>query len=285
MVLYRVVGEDIDATGRVRSAPNAFTVTKGDSAASLTLADVLDGFPFDATKGSLFFYYPNDTSWRSLERESEAVPLVSGNTVRMRFLPDEHVASVGVDAVHAKLDPSDDAGAVPRRLSSGDGVSVSNVGAQIAKGFGKAKNLFASWARKGAEMAQKGAEMASKYASGTRMVIGNKEIFVKKKLAEGGFSEVFVAVDTEGEKFALKKCLVQEKNQLASAKREMAAHRAVSSPNVLKLIASCVVDSKRVPRAKEAFMLFPPLRCWHAVGSHGARSEQARDDRSHRVAL
>ena len=60
-----------------------------------------------------------------------------------------------------------------------------------------------------------------------------------KKIAEGGFSEVYIARGPSNESYALKKCRAQTSEQLAQLRREISAHGAVAdAEHILRLLAS-----------------------------------------------
>ena len=288
-VLYRVVGEDVAPVGSLggnkaaSAAPNAFTASSssGDPN-SLVLGDVMDCFPFAAAIDEMYFFVPGAKAWRTLSSQSDPVPLTGTKSnpyvVRMRYLPRAYASRVTPGAVHSPVIKDPVVGkekssaasrsaqkSTVRRNSSSNGVAVSTVGAQLAKGLGAAKSKLFAWARKGAEYAQTAKERAAeklKDFSGEHALIGNMEVTLRKKLADGGFSEVFIAIGADDKRYALKRCLLQEKSHLVSARKEIAAHNALGSDceHVLELIGAEIVASKKIPRAKVAMLLFPLFR-------------------------
>jgi serine/threonine kinase 16 len=69
--------------------------------------------------------------------------------------------------------------------------------------------------------------------------IGTLKVKVGKKIAEGGFSEVYMAKGMNNELYAVKKCRAQTPEQLSQLKREIAAHEvAQEAEHILKLFTS-----------------------------------------------
>jgi serine/threonine kinase 16 len=67
-----------------------------------------------------------------------------------------------------------------------------------------------------------------------------------KKLAEGGFSEVFFVRGPNNEQWALKKCRAQTSEQVEQLGREVKAHHLLlAEPHILRLIASDVIQEQR----------------------------------------
>lgn len=95
----------------------------------------------------------------------------------------------------------------------------------------------------------------SSTASGVR--IQDREYTVLRKIAEGGFSYVYAVRDNDrGNVYAMKRVLIQSKEQMKSVKWEVEVHRAFKHPNLLPLVGygveDSVSDSSRVAR-----LLFP----------------------------
>jgi len=108
--------------------------------------------------------------------------------------------------------------------------------------------------------------------------VGNHHLHILRKLGEGGYSVVYLAEETLPEaptasalptsstqippqprKYALKKVLAGEKEQLALAEREISAMKRElpKHPNLLPLIESQVVKAETYV----IYMLFPLMVC------------------------
>eukprot|EP00948_MAST-09A_sp_MAST-9A-sp1_P002848 g2848.t1 len=97
--------------------------------------------------------------------------------------------------------------------------------------------------------------------SGRSMVNINGESYqVEKKIAEGGFSEVFIARATRSNKrYALKWMFAQSKEILAEIKLEISMHEKVGNHNdyIMSLLGYHIGPSRKVARSKDVLMLFP----------------------------
>lgn len=106
--------------------------------------------------------------------------------------------------------------------------------------------------------ASKAVSRLSQQAGGGTVVIEGVKFAIQRKIAEGGFSTVYTVAGPDGKVLALKRCLVQNRETLQDVKREIFVHKQVlHSAALLRLVASQIGDSPRVPRAKEALLLFP----------------------------
>jgi len=110
-------------------------------------------------------------------------------------------------------------------------------------------NTFASWAKKGISEAMQTSETIS---------MPSRTIKMKKKIADGGFSEVFLVSDAgSGQSFAMKRCLAQTQEEVNSLRREVLVHQKTNHDHVLKLVDVLEEQSRRVATAKEIYLLFP----------------------------
>eukprot|EP00644_Phytophthora_capsici_P004447 jgi/Phyca11/565693/estExt2_Genewise1.C_PHYCAscaffold_190005 len=83
-----------------------------------------------------------------------------------------------------------------------------------------------------------------------------RTVVVSSEIAQGGFSFVYKARDTDtGEAFALKKVLCQTEEQVQLAKAEIKAHKAFAHPNIMPLSDYAVVSTG--PETFEYYLLFP----------------------------
>jgi len=93
--------------------------------------------------------------------------------------------------------------------------------------------------------------------------VNNRKFTVVKQLGEGGFSFVFLVKEstptthTPNERYALKRIRIQLPEQEERLKHEIAAHKAVNSPHVVKLLESQVVRERPNGPAVEGLLLLP----------------------------
>jgi serine/threonine kinase 16 len=149
-------------------------------------------------------------------------------------------------------------------VGSIDTAAAKEAVASAASGAAAGLAGFASWAKKGIAKAADvaAATVASASAGESFRLRSGRSVSVVKKLAEGGFSEVFLVRDSaggpHGERFALKRCLAQSAEDVRSLRAEMAVHkRCAGSDFVMQLLDSneeAVVERAGMTRV---VMLFP----------------------------
>lgn len=103
-------------------------------------------------------------------------------------------------------------------------------------------------------------------ATGSRYELGRYRVRVVKPLAEGGFSYVDLVYDeVTAQYYALKRILVQSKETMTAAQREVALHQQLSHPFVMSLLAHSIIPVQRPQQVKahEVLLLFP----YYAQGS------------------
>jgi serine/threonine kinase 16 len=101
----------------------------------------------------------------------------------------------------------------------------------------------------------------STVASSETVVVGSHTVAVERQLAEGGFSTVFlVRDDAQKKKYALKRMVVQSREQTEEAKWEIRVHRELDHPNILKIIDASIGPSPRNRSAQEVSILMPLAR-------------------------
>ena len=114
---------------------------------------------------------------------------------------------------------------------------------------------FSSFVSTASSKAQEAAALAKEKSQQVETV-GEYKVKVVRKLAEGGFSEVFSVRGPNNEPWALKRCRAQTSEQMAQLAREIKCHQLLlNEPNVLRLIASDVAPDGR-GRSQVRF-LFP----------------------------
>lgn len=136
-----------------------------------------------------------------------------------------------------------------------EGQSLKQVQASISKGTDAVQrglNTFATWARSGMK------EALDFVHASEAVELKQSRVVLEKKIAEGGFSQVFIA-RSNNQSYALKKCLAHGSDDLKDLMHEIKLHRAVKCPHVLELIDYGVVPSKQLPGAKEVHLLLPLL--------------------------
>eukprot|EP00935_MAST-01C_sp_MAST-1C-sp1_P001974 g1974.t1 len=93
------------------------------------------------------------------------------------------------------------------------------------------------------------------------VVVGERKLQTVKRIAEGGFSIVYLVRQTsdadKGKLFALKIVICQTDEQVEAARREMRVHTSCKHPNVLTLIDFDVVQNKNNRGHRDALFLFP----------------------------
>jgi len=144
--------------------------------------------------------------------------------------------------------------------SSAGGVSSTEVMFDVAAERAKKATAsfvagFSSFVATASSKAQEAAALAKEKSQQVETV-GEYKVKVVRKLAEGGFSEVFSVRGPNNEPWALKRCRAQTSEQMAQLAREVKCHQLVlTEPHVLRLIASDVAADGR-GRSQVRF-LFP----------------------------
>eukprot|EP00730_Choanoeca_flexa_P018667 TRINITY_DN9088_c0_g1_i5.p1 TRINITY_DN9088_c0_g1~~TRINITY_DN9088_c0_g1_i5.p1 ORF type:complete len:260 (+),score=12.58 TRINITY_DN9088_c0_g1_i5:644-1423(+) len=88
--------------------------------------------------------------------------------------------------------------------------------------------------------------------------INNRNVVVKRRLGEGGFSYVELVHEAATSSiFAMKRMACTDDEELEAAKREIAMYQAFNHPNLIRVIDHDVVQSKVEPGAHEVCALFP----------------------------
>ena len=99
------------------------------------------------------------------------------------------------------------------------------------------------------------------WALGSKFVFGQGKRTLKaiRLIAEGGFSFVYLAVDSStGQKYAVKKILVQTKEARKAVRWEVSVHRALGDhPNVMPLLDFSFSTAGSSKGGEEALLLFP----------------------------
>jgi serine/threonine kinase 16 len=204
----------------------------------------------------------NGEDWGYVVSDQDKVEFVDNEDVlRIKLLPlsgpqlklqvNSIKRSLGGKSMTAEMLPSNSAGkpssGKPGTLSSivppFDSKATQQVLADVADTAKKVSSImgatFSSWAKTASETVKEAA------ADKKLEQIGPVRFRVGKKIAEGGFSEVFIAKGANNESYALKKCRAQTSEQLAQLKREIAAHAAVEeAEHVLRLLASEISPSE-----------------------------------------
>jgi serine/threonine protein kinase len=135
--------------------------------------------------------------------------------------------------------------------------------------WGKIAGDFANFQEKASAKLNEAADLAkvkieeAKYRLQPPLVIGQHEVSIIKKLADGGFSEVFLAksVHDPNEKFALKRMVCQNGPAKADAKAELKILKAFSAhPNIITVLggtARTMVVPGQNYESMEVHFLFP----------------------------
>jgi len=111
---------------------------------------------------------------------------------------------------------------------------------------------FASWAKKGISAA------SSAMNTTETIRLPSRSVTVRKKIAEGGFSEVFLVHDDAcGTPYALKRCVAHSREDLKDLNQEITLHKKVSSEYVMKLVDHTEEQSKKLSSAREIMIVFP----------------------------
>jgi serine/threonine kinase 16 len=112
--------------------------------------------------------------------------------------------------------------------------------------------------------------------------VNHRKLKVSRLLAEGGFSFVYLVVDTkrEDERFALKKILSQLPEQSELARWEISVHNAFDHPNLMPLVDHATVA---LPSGAEEHRLLMPVfphgtLLDRALKSMGAGTRMAEKD-------
>lgn len=125
---------------------------------------------------------------------------------------------------------------------------------------------FTNWAKEATSKIQSVTELALENTLVTETIDHTYKVKLVKKLAEGGFSEVFVVKIISGgggsldanSNYALKKCKAQTKEHLAQFQKEINAHKLLKNqPYVLNLLASDVMQSSENRGLVIVRFLFP----------------------------
>lgn len=88
---------------------------------------------------------------------------------------------------------------------------------------------------------------------GHTLTVGSHRLVPLAQLGEGGFSVVLLCVDESGQRFALKRSIVQEPEQLETAKKEAALLRKLQHPNIIRFSGSEV--AQRLQGGSEVYVL------------------------------
>lgn len=80
-----------------------------------------------------------------------------------------------------------------------------------------------------------------------------RAVQVGRQIAEGGFSFVFEATDRRGQKYALKRIHVSDREGLQGCLREAGVHRSLQHPHLMPLLGLC--QEKTI-----VYMLFPYMK-------------------------
>ena len=162
------------------------------------------------------------------------------------------------------------------RVSAEERKSLKQVSVSITKGtdaMQRGLNTFATWARSGMK------DALDFVQSSEAVELKSSRVVLEKKIAEGGFSQVYIA-RSNSRSYALKKCLAHGAEDLRDLMQEIKLHRAVKCPHVLELIDYGVLPSKHLPGAKEVHLLLPLL---NETGSMYDQIEQYHSKRKTRA--
>eukprot|EP00164_Ancoracysta_twista_P005923 GFYU01008150.1.p1 GENE.GFYU01008150.1~~GFYU01008150.1.p1 ORF type:complete len:474 (-),score=126.12 GFYU01008150.1:131-1552(-) len=97
----------------------------------------------------------------------------------------------------------------------------------------------------------------SKPQPGEHVRVGDRALTIKKLVAEGGFSFVYLATDSAGEKYALKKILAQSPEQVKAVEWEIEVCNKLKHTNLLPLLDSGQRPHKKIAGAQDFFLLMP----------------------------
>ncbi|KAH9251972.1 hypothetical protein BASA81_010176 [Batrachochytrium salamandrivorans] len=209
------------------------------------------------SKGDTCFVW-NGAEWDCVQSEEQLVRFQELSCIRVRLLPPQTGARFKVVVAAAKPPP---AAAAPTAPPTKQEHTLDETLNQVG---GSLRNTFSSFAKSALSATDAVAKAVNDVSLvGEKRVeqIGAVRFRLGKKLAEGGFSEVFLAKE-EGENrpLAIKRCLAQTPEQLDQLKKEIRAHALFTdSPYILQLLASEVskpqVDGRLVHQVRFVFPL------------------------------
>lgn len=81
------------------------------------------------------------------------------------------------------------------------------------------------------------------------------KVLRQHKIAEGGFSYIYLATDKLNRKYALKRVICNDEEVVQNCKKEAEVHRRVSGENLLQMYGIKFVN--KPPKGKQCYMLFP----------------------------
>ncbi|NP_001087851.1 serine/threonine kinase 16 L homeolog isoform X1 [Xenopus laevis] len=122
------------------------------------------------------------------------------------------------------------------------------------------------------------------------ITIENKRYFFVQKLGEGGFSYVDLVEGVhDGRFYALKRILCHDREDRKEAQHEVEMHRLFNHPNILSLVAHCIIE--KGPKW-EAWLLLPFVKggtLWNQVETLRDKNNFLPEDRIvhilHRICL
>ena len=164
--------------------------------------------------------------------------------IRTRRSPENEKSSVTTSSKPVSGSASLTTSSLSAMVPPFDAKSTERVLSEVADTAKKVSSLmgatFTSWAKTATETVKEVAASEKKFEQ-----IGPIRIRIGKKIAEGGFSEVYIAKGPENESYALKKCRAQTAEQLAQLKREISAHSQVEDAEyIMRLLASDITPSE-----------------------------------------
>ena len=155
----------------------------------------------------------------------------------------------------------------PTFLSSGfDSRSTEKVLNDMAESAKKMSSLMGATLSSLAKTATETVKVVNDATTERRLEqVGSIKLRIGKKVAEGGFSEVYIAKGSQNEAYALKKCRAQTEEQLQHLKQEISAHqKVIDSEYILKLYASDISSTERGSIVRFVFP-FCDGGSWHQV--------------------
>lgn len=147
------------------------------------------------------------------------------------------------------------------KISTNISKRATDVASFAAKSTQEAGKLLSGWAMKGLSFTKDTLSqgLSETFTSGQDIIkVGEKTIFIERKLAQGGFSEVFIGKDqSTGEIYALKRCVAQSEEAYKLLEQEANLGKIIKNKNVLKLIDYDIKRHETLNHAKRVDMLFP----------------------------
>lgn len=214
-------------------------------------------------KGDTCFVW-NGTEWDCVQSEEQLIRFQELSCVRVRLLPPQTGARFKVVAAPAPVVAAP--APAPTTTPTPPAKQEHTLDDTLQQVGGSLRNTFSSFAKSALSATDAVAKAVTDVSLvGEKRVeqIGAVKFRLGKKLAEGGFSEVFLAKE-EGEgsnrSLAIKRCLAQTPEQLDQLKKEIRAHALFTdSPYILQLLASEVskpqVDGRLVHQVRFVFPL------------------------------